>query len=202
LVGVTGFYLKQIQKKLELATETSFGSGSIYGMKENFATNDVMWGLIRLSFGVRPYRRSHWVMIHWIGPRTPAVKRGRLNAQYNKMDALLRPFGVSLQFTRLEDFNVHNVIDKVRDIVVTDGYDDDDDGEQDKARKLVEAYKAALEEEEEHNENVDKRLKVDRETKGDLTLAEIVDYVRLPDSKDINWVLVSPADPAAKKGTN
>jgi len=188
-------------KKLELAHDTSFGAGSIYTMKENFTTNDVLWGLIRLSFGVRPYRRSHWVMIHWTGPRTPAVKRGRLNAQYNRMDALLRPFGVALQFTRLEDFNVHTVIDRVRDIVVTDG-DDDDDNELDKSKKLVEAFKAALEEEQEVNENVDKRLKVDRETKGDLTLSEIVDYVRLPDSKEINWMLVSPSDDTGGRATN
>jgi len=183
---------KTNSKKLELASENSFGSGSMYEMLHSLDNKNVLWGLIRLSFGVRPYRRSHWVMIHWTGPRVPNVKRGRMNAQYSKMDKLLRPFGVALSFNRHEEFTPKNLIERVREIVVTDGMDDE--GPEDDAdvnQLLYEQFKAALAEEEKVNANVVKKLKVDREEDGELTLAEIVEQVRNP-SEDVNWVLIEP----------
>jgi len=180
--------------KLELASENSFGSGSMYEMVKHLDTKNVLWGLIRLSFGVRPYRRSHWAMIHWTGPRCPNVKRGRKNAQYGKMDNLLRPFGVALSFNRLEEFTPKNLIVRVRKIVVTDGMDDEGPEDDDAVNALLyEQFKAALAEEEKVNANTTKKLKVDRQEDGELTLQEIVEMVRTPE-EEVNWVLISPKD--------
>merc|ERR1719483_527283 len=52
-------------KKLELASRDSFGSGTIFAMKEYLKDKEVYFGLLRMSFGTQPYRRSWTVMFHW-----------------------------------------------------------------------------------------------------------------------------------------
>jgi len=194
LSWVNWVLFKTNAKRLELASEDSFGGGSMYEMVKHLDTRNVLWGLLRMSFGVRPYRRAHWVMIHWTGPRVPNVKRGKMNAKYGKMDQLLRPFNVPLSFNRLEDFTPRNTIERVREIVVTDGMDEEGPEDDEQVNQLLyEQFKAALAEEQKVNEKVQKKLKVDREEDGELTLPEIIEMVRTPE-EDVNWVLISPKE--------
>jgi len=175
--------------KLTLAKKDSFGSGTIFAMKEFLNDKDVYFGLLRLSFGARPYRRSWVVMFHWTGPKVGVVKRGKLNAKKGDMSDLLRPYHVQISINSKEDVTVENVINRVRDIVVVDGIDEDGDGKVDE-NEIINAFRKALEEEEEMNANVEQVLKVDKDEDG-LTPAQIIEKLRDGDD-GTNFAVFNP----------
>merc|ERR1711951_289031 len=120
--------------------------------------NDVLFGLLRLSFGVMPYRRTHFVLLHWVGPKTKNVKRGKLNARAERMAKMLEPWGIKLELKGADQITVANIIHRVRNIVVVDG-----DAEELIEQKLIEEFNKALAEEEKANENRDRTLKADKQ---------------------------------------
>eukprot|EP00492_Amphilonche_elongata_P001369 TRINITY_DN1852_c0_g1_i1.p1 TRINITY_DN1852_c0_g1~~TRINITY_DN1852_c0_g1_i1.p1 ORF type:complete len:169 (+),score=23.91 TRINITY_DN1852_c0_g1_i1:33-509(+) len=108
--------------------------------------DDVLFGLLRLSFGVIPFRRTHFVLLHWVGPKTKRVRRGKLNARANRMAKMLEPWGIKLELKGAEQITVANIIHRVKNIVTVDG-EEDDAGEVIE-QKLIEEFNRALEEEE------------------------------------------------------
>merc|ERR1712156_273413 len=103
------------------------------------------------------------------------AKRGKLNSKKGVMTEKLRPFNCAINLNHTEDVTVENVIHRVRNIVVVDG--DDDDIADSNNSKMLEQFRAALEEEERHNANVDQVLNVDKED-DDITLDELVALIR------------------------
>eukprot|EP00494_Astrolonche_serrata_P033012 UN33281 len=113
------------RKKLRLLNTDSFGSGSIYKLSQSLPEDQVLFALLRMSFGVTPYRRTHVVLLHWIGPEVKHVKRGKLNANAPNMHNLLKPFGICLQLGRKDEITVENIITRVRKLIVIDGGKDE-----------------------------------------------------------------------------
>merc|ERR1712176_630623 len=162
--------------------------GTIFAMKEYLKDSEVYFGLLRMSFGKQPYRRSWTVMFHWTGPGVGLVKRGKLNAKKGKISEMLRPFSCAITLNQIEDVTVENVIQRARKIFVVDG-DDDDDTEASNESMLAQ-FKAALEEEEKVNANVEHVLSADKE-ENDLSIDEILQLIR--DREDpTNWMVLHP----------
>jgi len=194
---------KPTEKKLKLAHEGAFGAGTIFAMRENLAADQVYFGLLRMSFGVTPYRRSHTVMIHWVGPKVNRIKRGKLSAKAAFMANLLLPYGVTIQLGNIEEVTVENIITRVRKIVNVDGHEDESPEIQD--ARLMEEFQKALAEEEERNKNAKKVLKADMsqdvitesavaeaQTKVLKTnYTETCKLIHDPD-EEINWLLLEP----------
>jgi len=151
---------KATQKKLKLLHEESFGSGTIFALRQNLKEDTVLFGLLRLSFGVMPYRRTHFVLLHWVGPKTKNVKRGMLNARADRMAKMLEPWGIKLELKGADEITVENIIHKVRSIVVVDG--EEEDPEEIIEQRLIEEFNKALEEEENANKNKDRTLEADK----------------------------------------
>jgi len=214
---------KATEKKLKLLHEDSFGSGTIFALRQNLKDNDVLFGLLRLSFGVMPYRRTHFVLLHWVGPKTKIVKRGKLNARADRMAKMLTPWGIKLELKGAEQITVANIIHRVRNIVVVDG--DEEDPEEVIEQKLIEEFNKALAEEEKANANKDRTLKADKEeeeeveevggptagmpkspktsSKDDVKRVEktITETITLVSDRDaeVNWILLQPLKKKKKK---
>lgn len=190
---------KPMKKKLVLFNPHSYGDGSIYRMRlllQKEAQDRVLYGLIRMAFGVRPYRRTHYVMFHWVGEKTKIMQRGKWNALVDPMGAMLCPFNITVQITRLEDMTVEDIILRVKKNVVVDGLQDEG---KDIEEVLLKQFKDALEEEERKNKAKKKVLKADMEEKVEektegaiaMTVTEIVTLVS-NEKEETNWVLIAP----------
>jgi hypothetical protein len=139
------------------------GSGSVDEMRACGQQHDdlVMFGLLRLGFGVGRLKRTKYAFVHLIGPKVSAVKRGRINAVRPAMEAALKKFAnCSVAFSDLaaEDLSLEGVIERVRQVSVVD---DDllagDEGAHSSIFSL-EAFQQAMAQEqasEEHNEEAE-----------------------------------------------
>jgi len=191
---------KPTKRKLVLFNPNSYGDGSIYRMRlllQQKAQDRVLYGLIRMAFGVQPYRRTHYVMFHWVGEKTKIMQRGKWNSLVEPMAGMLCPFNITVQITRLEDMTVEDIILRVKKNVVVDGIEDEG---KDIEEVLLKQFKEALEEEEKKNAAKKKVLKSDMEEKEEeekeagaiaMTVTEVVSLVS-NEKEETNWVLIAP----------
>jgi len=189
---------KPRQKKLVLFSPNSYGDGSIYRMRlllQKEAQDKVLYGLIRMAFGIQPYRRTHYVMFHWVGEKTKVMQRGKWNSMVDQMGGMLCPFNITVQITRLEDMTVEDIILRVKKNVVVDGLEDEG---KDIEEVLLQQFKDALAEEEKRNEAKRKILKADMEEKEEksegsiqMSVTEVVTLVA-NEKEETNWVLIAP----------
>jgi len=190
---------KPTRKKLVLFKPNSYGDGSIYRMRlllQKEAQDKVLYGLIRMAFGIQPYRRTHYVMFHWVGEKTKIMQRGKWNSMVDPMGAMLCPYNITVQITRLEDVTVEDIILRVKKNVVVDGMEDEGT---DIEEVLMKQFKEALEEEQKANEAKKKVLKADLEEKSDekseegkqMSVTEVVTLVS-NEKEETNWVLIAP----------
>lgn len=156
------------------------GTGSLPEMLEYLDPALVLYGLVRMAFGSGRFRRTKWVFIHWAGPDTPMVKRGQWNSVSHAMDQLLSTFGryhvEMTSVTHLEDAEPELVIDKIKEVIISDGDDDED-------MFSIGAYLEALRE---HQEEVCKELGV--VDTGPWSVDETISKLRQEDGP-INWLL-------------
>ena len=96
------------------------GSDSIPEMQSNLDDKKVMFGIIRLGFGMGSFRRTKWVCVTFVGSSIGAVARGRSLNHKGEMERLLKPHQVSIEIQGSEDLTVEGVIEKVRPYVVSD----------------------------------------------------------------------------------
>jgi hypothetical protein len=155
---------------------------------------DVLFGLLRMGFGVGRLRRTKHVFVQATGTAVPAFTRGKLGATRPKMETALAHFALSsvaLEVMDAADFTVEMVIDRVRQASIID----DDDLDPDKARKSafsVENFRAALAEEfaETGSEEADDAPQGNGGF-AERTVEEVVKLVRTPDGP-VNWALFAP----------
>jgi len=169
---------KATQKKLKLYKEDSFGAGTIFALRQNVSEKDVLFGILRLSFGVVPYRRTHFVLLHWVGPKVNRIKRGTLNARAEHMAKLLEPWGIKLELKGAEQITVENIIRRVRKIVVVDGHESDP--EEIIEQRLIDEFNAAMKEEEAANAKKDHVLEADKppEASEDLSITDLAEEAK------------------------
>jgi len=128
----------------------------------------VMFGLLRLSFGIGRLKRTKFVFVHLIGPRVSAVKRGQYNAVTSAMEKALKHYAntsLSLFDMTPEGLQLEVVINRVRKACVVD----DANLEGDAGRTTiftVEAFREALARE----QAVTDEFYEDEAEKGDRTL--------------------------------
>jgi len=208
---------KPTTKKLKLLNEHSFGGGTIYKMREFLEPEKVIFGLLRMSFGVIPYRRNHFVMLMWVGPKVPRIKRGKQCARRPQMYEMLQPHNIQIELERPDQVTVENIITRVRKIVTIDG--EEDESAEIQEAKLMEDFEAALREEEEANAARDKTLAADRrqetpkmvnvqstmkpqisDTKFE-NVEQLLNYSdKIGDSETtMNWMLIQHNPPSKKK---
>jgi len=124
------------------------GSGSVDEMRLCAAQHMdlVMFGLIRLSFGIGRLQRTKFVFVHLIGSAVSVVQRGKYNTVTSAMvEAFKRHANTSLSIFDLavDDLTLEDVIDRVRHFSIVD----DDVIAEDGARRSlfsVEAFREAL----------------------------------------------------------
>eukprot|EP00746_Dinoflagellata_sp_MGD_P077417 gnl/MRDRNA2_/MRDRNA2_31064_c0_seq1.p1 gnl/MRDRNA2_/MRDRNA2_31064_c0~~gnl/MRDRNA2_/MRDRNA2_31064_c0_seq1.p1 ORF type:complete len:536 (+),score=108.36 gnl/MRDRNA2_/MRDRNA2_31064_c0_seq1:510-2117(+) len=170
------------------------GALSVDEMRESLEmhADNVLFGLVRLSFGVGRLQRTKHVFVHASGVNVSAVMRGRLGGERPKMEQAMKSFVgafLSMEVTQPEDFTLEEVIGRVRRAAAID----DDILDPDNANKSiysVEAFRAALEAEREssitgHDPTVAKRSRLNGT---DLSIEDVVRLVRAPEST-LNWAL-------------
>jgi len=180
------------------------GAGSVDEMCEHLSNHstDVLFGLLRMGFGVARLRRTKHVFIHFVGPNAGPVPRGRAATVRSAMEkemAKLAAFSISLELSSAQDLTLEAVIGRMRKSSVID--DDVLDG--DKPEKNVyscEAFREALREErqiirppEEVHEHNARRAKF-----RDLAAEEVVGLVHTLHGP-LNWALFGPSAEAISK---
>ena len=132
-----------------------WGHGNLSAIREELKDDEVMYGLMRLSFGSGKFKRSHWVYFLWTpDSMTHEYKKGRLRMKYvsynGEMQRLLAPWTVSLTVEHKEKVTIKDWIMRVKKTVVVDGADE---------AFSEEAFKKALEEERKYIEQLKLREK-------------------------------------------
>lgn len=97
----------------------SGGSGCVDEMcaslREHSGT--VLFGVVRLSFGTGRLRCVKHVFVHATGEQVPAVKRGLQNGERAAIERAMSEYVIwttTFEMTRLQDFTVDALIDRVR----------------------------------------------------------------------------------------
>jgi len=195
---------KPTKKKLVLVSDDAYGDGSIPQMRDFLSKHPdkVLYGLVRMAFGVKPYRRTHYVFFHWIGEKTKIVKRGKWNSMVDGMTKLLRPFTITVEIKQFEDMTLKNIILMVKKYVIVDNIKDAGNS----VESLFSQFQAAMEEERRIIEEKKRALKAkeDDEKKAaveeeeeekfeaiTMTISEAVTLVSSA-TDDENWVLIAP----------
>eukprot|EP00397_Hematodinium_sp_SG-2012_P007016 GEMP01007056.1.p1 GENE.GEMP01007056.1~~GEMP01007056.1.p1 ORF type:complete len:583 (+),score=117.41 GEMP01007056.1:14-1762(+) len=105
------------------------GSKSIPEIHECGALDPLMilFGLVRLGFGVGRFRRVKWVSFTWVGPNVPIMKRGKLMAHKGVMLRRIHE-GIACALTieagEANDLGLRTVILDVQRKIIIDGKDD------------------------------------------------------------------------------
>lgn len=167
------------------------GAGSVDEMRDCAIAHDkeVLFGLLRMGFGVGRLRRTKYIFVQAIGSQVPAFTRGTVAATRAKMEKAMAQFAsssVAVEFDDPADFSLEKVIDRVRQASVID----DDELDPDKAGKSmfsVEHFRAALAEEHRTTCSVQEQSRVHGGF-GDKTVEEVVELVRTPGALE-NWAL-------------
>eukprot|EP01006_Ploeotia_vitrea_P023649 TRINITY_DN561_c0_g1_i1.p1 TRINITY_DN561_c0_g1~~TRINITY_DN561_c0_g1_i1.p1 ORF type:complete len:396 (+),score=94.09 TRINITY_DN561_c0_g1_i1:31-1188(+) len=128
------------------------GSLSIMEMIDHVPEDQVVYGLLRLAFGTGTFRRTKWVFVHWIGPNTPPVKKGKASSVVGEMQEKLI-HTVSVQLNDKSDLEPANFIATLKPKLVVDDLGGkskkkDEEG-QDEAFGLDQFLEALKEEQEE-----------------------------------------------------
>lgn len=93
------------------------GCAGFEEMRECLRMDKVLFGLLRLSFGKEPHKITKWVFLHWTGPETPTVKRGRWIGRSVEAQEKLRRY-VTLNHHHKandnDDLNLSCIIDAVK----------------------------------------------------------------------------------------
>ncbi|KAJ9452684.1 hypothetical protein DIPPA_27234 [Diplonema papillatum] len=99
------------------------GSDSVPEMQEHMDDSKVLYGVVRLGFGLGNFRRTKWVGVTFVGAKIGAVQRGKWLSVKSEMMTLLKPHQVTLEIQGAEMFTLEYVLDKVRPYIVADSID-------------------------------------------------------------------------------
>jgi len=157
-------------------------------MREWLAEDEVLFGLVRMGFGSGRFRRTYWLFVHWIGPKTPTVKKGRDNANVGEMEKMCRPFACSITANDMDEIELVAVIDRMRSSVVVEKGAGEDAEKAEDALSLA-AFQAALKEEQEAEKEAAAQLDEGAE-KEELSIEEIFKRLRNEDDP-VNWAFFS-----------
>jgi len=109
-----------------------WGLGDLFSLRNELLADQVLYGLMRLSFGEGRFRRSHWVFFLWTpdtmvtnaAPNVRSkknVERMKYVSWQTQMQELLKPFGVTIVSETIQKVNLEDWIGRVRKSVVVDG---------------------------------------------------------------------------------
>eukprot|EP00928_Gymnodinium_smaydae_P018243 TRINITY_DN16950_c0_g1_i2.p1 TRINITY_DN16950_c0_g1~~TRINITY_DN16950_c0_g1_i2.p1 ORF type:complete len:478 (-),score=77.40 TRINITY_DN16950_c0_g1_i2:339-1748(-) len=175
-----------VEANPETLTLKGGGGGSVQEMRSFVADNSdaVMFGMLRMGFGVGRLRRTKYVFVHATGAAVTAVTRGKLGALRAVMQDALRKvinFSVALEIKNAEELTLEDVIERIRKAAAID---DDDIGPDVASKSAIslEDYYKALEEE--------RRVQSTRSQNpgGGRPIEEVVKLVRADDGP-LNWAL-------------
>jgi len=168
------------------------GGGSVEQMREWLAEDEVLFGLVRMGFGSGRFRRTYWLFVHWIGPNTPTVKKGRDNANVDAMKTLCRPFACAIAANDMDEIELVAVIERMRSSVVVEKGAGENAESEGKDLLSLDAFKTALKEEQEAEQGAAAAAQLDEGSaeKEALPTAEILKRLRDEDDP-INWAFFS-----------
>lgn len=162
------------------------GSMSVNEMTKWLAADQVLFGLLRMGFGVGKFRRVKWICLHWSGESVSPVKRGRANATKKDVLKALEPFSLTISASDHDEMSLESIIEKVKRTAVVDGGDADTDEDP----YSLESFMKALREEAAANAEFFGE-EAEAEEDGDLPLKATVDSV--VGDGGFNWMLIGKA---------
>lgn len=157
-------------------------------------TDMVLFGLIRMVFGVGRLRRTKHVFVHAIGKMVPAVERGKLAQKRPKMRALVNEFAQISVEMEVEDETMltdEEVVERVRKAAIIDDENVGGD-EAGKSVFTVEHFREAVREEGRLADEEQVQAKGERRRRKwmDLPVEELVRLVHHDGTP--NWALFVP----------
>eukprot|EP01012_Entosiphon_sulcatum_P027614 TRINITY_DN33291_c0_g1_i1.p1 TRINITY_DN33291_c0_g1~~TRINITY_DN33291_c0_g1_i1.p1 ORF type:complete len:364 (+),score=77.61 TRINITY_DN33291_c0_g1_i1:38-1093(+) len=167
------------------------GSLSLPEMQEYIPEDNVLYGILRMGFGLGQFRRTKWVFIHWVGAKTPPVKRGKASAASGEMNQALKPHNVGVELASPDDLELQAFVERVKRSFVVD----EKGGGKAKQEEGfgLDDFLAALKEEQAAN------AEFFGDTKGapatqEKPLYEFEETLRLlrKDGSGVNWALFAP----------
>lgn len=182
------------------------GSGSIDELQECLAQHEeeVLFGVLRLSFGAGRLRRTKLVFFHANGARVAAVRRGKLGAVRPKMEQAVKDLvhcSMSLEVNSTDDLSLEGLIERLRRTAIID----DDVLEGDRATRSslsLDAYRKAQAEErrmvstEAEPPAVKSAAEAAQAPGADLTVEESIQLVHTLDG--LGWVVLGASEAWSK----
>eukprot|EP00929_Paragymnodinium_shiwhaense_P008386 TRINITY_DN11233_c0_g1_i2.p1 TRINITY_DN11233_c0_g1~~TRINITY_DN11233_c0_g1_i2.p1 ORF type:complete len:580 (-),score=115.70 TRINITY_DN11233_c0_g1_i2:453-2192(-) len=127
------------------------GDGSIYEMEEYMAENpaEVLFGVLRMGFGIGRFRRTKYVFVRFIGSASSAVQRGIASQAHPVARKQFDPYcsiSIDMEVSDSEEFSEEEVVKRVNRLTTVD-YDGLAHDSATRVDFTVEAFREALEEE-------------------------------------------------------
>ena len=102
------------------------GSLSVLELLRWLEPDAVYFGLLRMGFGSRRFRRTKWIGFIWSGPRAGAMKSAQIMRARTLVKGRLGPTSVEIEATDLAGLSLEEVIEKVRRASVIDDIEEGD----------------------------------------------------------------------------
>lgn len=164
--------------------------------------NEVLFGALRMSFGVGRLRRTKWVFVHFVGPSVPAFQRGKAASNRQNIEKLIAKelsWSVAMEVDTPEDFTEVNVVNQVRRAAEVD----DEEVAQDQAMInvfTVQHFREALEVEMGMHIREDMSEQQESRSIGGKTVEEVVTLVCTSDAP-WSWALFIPNTKSSQKSS-
>lgn len=141
------------------------GYGGLLEMKTWLADDKVLFGAVRFTFGwIEGSKIVKHIFIHWVGPKTSAVRRSKWNAQKRAATDKVRQhcvLALHKEAHALEDIDLEDLIKELRRLTTLDGMSSEGQGGAEAIS--VEEYLKALEKEREEQMSIEDTESVEDE---------------------------------------
>jgi hypothetical protein len=96
------------------------GDDGLFGLTAKLSTDQILFGLVRITVGTGRFKRSKWIFVQWIGDEVGAVARGRAKEQYTVSLARVGPVATELTLVGKEEAQVQPILARLDQLFVSD----------------------------------------------------------------------------------
>lgn len=96
------------------------GSNGLFEVVEHLDDDKLLFGIVRMAFGVGRFRRSKHIFFMWAGDAVGAVQKARAGAQQQDIVKLVGPCNAEIRLMGKADLSPEAIIAKVKSAFVVD----------------------------------------------------------------------------------
>lgn len=134
---------KPTEGKEDFTGFVNAGSLSLPELVKSLDETEILFGLIRMGFGIGRFRRTKYIGLSYTGPKVGIVKKAKATGARTAMKAKLGAVSIDLEVSDSGDLTLTSIIEKIKRATAVDG----DGADGDSSDITVDSFLKALEEE-------------------------------------------------------